>query len=59
MACLYILAKPMWIRRPESVDAAENDRAVFYCEADGLPEPNFFWFLNGVPIESMYLLLVG
>lgn len=50
---LKIEAKPYWTRRPESIDAAEKDQAIFYCEAKGLPEPNFFWFLNGVPIEKV------
>ena len=39
-------------KRPESVDAAVGDTAVFYCEAAGVPSVEYYWFLNGVRIES-------
>ena len=44
----------MWVEggKPESVNAAENETAVFYCLADAIPAPDYFWFLNGVPISS-------
>ena len=44
----------MWVNKPESVDAAERDTAVFHCVADALPDPDYFWFLNGVPISSLF-----
>ncbi len=36
----------------ESVDAAEGQRVEFKCEADGIPTPVHFWYINGVPIAS-------
>ena len=49
-----LTAKPYWLVRPESVDAAEGDDAVFECYAEAIPQPEYFWFLNGVPISSEY-----
>ena len=39
-----------------SVDGAEFDKAEFICEAEGIPDPVNFWFLNGIPISSKYSL---
>ncbi len=36
----------------ESVDAAEGQRVEFKCEAEGIPNPVHFWYINGVPIAS-------
>ena len=39
--------------KPESVDAAENDTAIFHCRATGNPEPYISWFINGIPISKV------
>ena len=36
----------------KSVDALEGQRVEFKCNADGVPTPTHFWFINGVPISS-------
>lgn len=35
-----------------SIDAAEGDTAVFKCNAEGKPQPDVKWFIDGVPITS-------
>ena len=45
-------AAPYWVKRPESVDAAIGDTAVFHCEAHGVPAVEYYWFLNGERIET-------
>lgn len=44
--------------KPESVDAAEGETAIFTCVGDGVPNPNYFWFINGVPITSNYINII-
>ena len=36
----------------KSVDALGGQRVEFKCNADGVPIPAHFWFINGVPISS-------
>ena len=50
---LSVQSAPHWTNMPVSVSGSEDDRAVFHCEADGIPEPVFFWFINGVPISQL------
>ena len=40
--------------RPESVDAAVGEDATFECYGEAIPEPEYFWFLDGVPISSKF-----
>jgi len=50
---LVIESAPFWSEKPESIDAAENDTAVFHCQATGNPEPIISWFINGIPISKV------
>lgn len=50
---LNIESAPYWVTKPESVDAAEGETATFTCVGDGVPNPNYFWFINGVPITKV------
>lgn len=47
-----IAASPYWEVEPESVDASDNETAVFHCIANGIPEPVNFWYINSIPISS-------
>ncbi|KAK2722794.1 hypothetical protein QYM36_003103 [Artemia franciscana] len=49
---LEVQAKPYFTVEPEVVRAAEDDTAVFRCEASGKPAPEIQWIHNGKPIES-------
>jgi len=50
---LSVESAPYWENQPTSVDAAEGETAVFHCLANGIPEPEYFWFLNGIPITNV------
>ena len=52
--CLLIAAMPYWERKLISVDAGIGDTAEFHCKATGIPAPDIFWFINGVPIASKW-----
>jgi len=50
---LTVESDPYWVKKPQSVDAAEGETAVFECEGEALPRPSYFWFLNGIPITKV------
>lgn len=50
---LTIESAPFWIDKPESIDAADNDTAIFNCRATGDPEPLISWFINGIQISKV------
>ena len=52
-----LAAAPTWVKAPESVDAMVGETAVFHCLVEGVPEPNNFWFLNGIPITSKFVAI--
>lgn len=43
---------PYFIVEPEKVNAAEDETAVFECQAAGVPEPEIKWIHNGKPIAE-------
>ncbi|XP_049817561.1 neuroglian isoform X2 [Aethina tumida] len=49
---LKVLAVPYFIVEPEKVNAAEDETAVFECQAAGVPEPEIKWIHNGKPIAE-------
>ena len=50
---LAVEGDPFWVRKPESVDAAEGETASFYCEGESVPAPTYFWYINGIPITKV------
>ena len=55
-----ISAAPKWLEngKPMSKDAAAGETVVFNCITDAIPEPVNFWFINSVPIESKFRLML-
>uniref|UniRef100_A0ABD2WQQ1 Neuroglian n=1 Tax=Trichogramma kaykai TaxID=54128 RepID=A0ABD2WQQ1_9HYME len=52
---LEVLSKPYFTVEPEIVNAAEDEKIEFKCEASGVPKPQIKWIHNGRPIdESSY-----
>jgi len=50
---LSVESAPYWKEKPESIDVAENDTGTFTCIGDGIPDPSYFWFINGVPVTKL------
>lgn len=54
-ACLYLTAAPFWLEKPTNLVLAPEETGRLVCRADGAPRPTISWFINGEPIESMFL----
>lgn len=46
------LAKPDWEEEPKDVETSAGTSATFICKANGFPEPNIAWFINGIKLEG-------
>lgn len=46
------LAKPDWEEEPKDVETSAGTSATFICKANGFPEPNIAWFINGIKLEE-------
>ena len=47
-----LTAHPEWTAEPQPVNAGVEEKAVFECAAEGLPEPTITWYINGKPLNS-------
>ncbi|XP_053377458.1 neuroglian-like isoform X2 [Mercenaria mercenaria] len=50
---LEVESKPVWVAEPKKFDAGVEEQAVFECSAEGRPEPEIQWFINGEPLENL------
>ncbi|XP_051516802.1 neurofascin-like isoform X2 [Myxocyprinus asiaticus] len=41
---------PFWVERPESLVLSRDDSGSIVCKADGIPQPQIQWLVNGEPI---------
>ena len=56
---------PVFIKKPNAVNASEDTNATFECRADGIPKPNITWTKNGealvnkcfISIKDGYLIV--
>jgi len=48
----YITAQPEWILQPTNQEKSTGEKAVFECKAEGIPDPRYQWFINGVPYDD-------
>uniref|UniRef100_K1Q231 Peroxidasin-like protein n=1 Tax=Magallana gigas TaxID=29159 RepID=K1Q231_MAGGI len=44
--------KPDWEEDPKDVETSAGTSATFICKANGFPEPNIAWFINGIKLEE-------
>lgn len=42
-----VVASPKWIKPPASLNITEGETATFTCEAEGIPQPDVTWYING------------
>ncbi|XP_053377718.1 uncharacterized protein LOC123530345 [Mercenaria mercenaria] len=49
---IIIESAPYWVEEPVDVEAGVNEEATFVCKADGIPKPDYTWYINGVPLEE-------
>lgn len=49
-----VIATPSWTIRPHSVSVTTSETAVIFCAAEGIPEVDYSWFLNGKPAAGTY-----
>ncbi|KAK7102376.1 neuroglian-like isoform X2 [Littorina saxatilis] len=50
---LRVQSRPYWLREPKDVEVVVGGTAEFTCMAKAVPEPRYFWFINGVPLEEI------
>ncbi|KAH3827853.1 neuroglian-like isoform X2 [Dreissena polymorpha] len=43
---------PEWVDEPVSQEKSTKEKVTFICRAKGSPEPNYNWYINGVPLEA-------
>nr|KAG5704342.1 hypothetical protein BaRGS_012651 [Batillaria attramentaria] len=46
-------SSPYWLQEPQDVEIEVGGTAEFNCLADAVPEPQYFWFVNGVPLYDV------
>ncbi|PVD25027.1 hypothetical protein C0Q70_15524 [Pomacea canaliculata] len=44
---------PYWLLEPQDVEIVVGGTAQFDCLAKAVPEPDYWWFINGVPLENV------
>ena len=49
--CVCVSARPFWLLEPQDVEIGVGGTAEFNCLAKSVPAPQYFWFVNGVPLE--------
>lgn len=45
-------SKPYWVEEPKDVETGAETSASFICKANGYPEPNIEWFINGIKLKE-------
>lgn len=46
------VAKPYWVNKPSDIETSVGGTATFICRAEGVPTPDYKWYINGVPLED-------
>jgi hypothetical protein len=56
---LSLSATPFWLLEPEHQSRGVGGIATFNCLAKAVPEPQYFWYVNGVPLnrKSLFYLI--
>ena len=49
--CVCVSARPYWLLEPQDVEIGVGGTAEFNCLAKSVPTPQYYWFINGVPLE--------
>ncbi|XP_052782103.1 neuroglian-like [Mya arenaria] len=47
-----IESAPEWVDEPFNQEMSTNEKVTFICRAKAEPEPNYDWYINGVPLDS-------
>lgn len=50
---LRVESRPYWVQEPQDVQVGLWGTAEFTCGAKAVPEPQYFWLINGVPLHDV------
>lgn len=52
---ILLLASPRMSMPIADAVVKPGEVAMFYCSADGVPDPSYLWYINGVPLAGRYM----
>ncbi|KAK7486747.1 hypothetical protein BaRGS_00022031, partial [Batillaria attramentaria] len=50
---IRVESSPYWLLEPQDVEIGVGGTAEFNCLAKSVPEPAYYWFINGVPLSRI------
>ncbi|KAK7481945.1 hypothetical protein BaRGS_00026853, partial [Batillaria attramentaria] len=50
---VHVESSPYWLQEPRDVEIEVGGTAEFNCLASAVPEPQYIWFVNGVPLYDV------
>lgn len=50
---IRVESRPYWLLQPENQERGVGGTATFNCLARAVPEPQYFWFVDGIPLDQV------